>query len=230
MPSMPKGQRFYNDPTLIQVLSLYLLLLAFFVILFNISKVEQFKTTVVADSLNATFASRGQNTETPEQLASSLGTIVSDPAVQRRIGELIAAEFPIAEIRELKPGRILEARIPLSSLFQGDDVADDRRRFTESLAEVLASAPFGLRYEVDFLAGFAADTETDAGRDTRALSMARAGNLAARLVGAGAPPGHVAAGVEQGDPNWGRLLFYARGGATSPTIEPGPEVESGSAP
>ena len=96
---MPRGQQHRRDPTLIQVLSLYLLLLAFFVILFNISKAEQFKTTVVTDSLNSTFASRGRPTENPAPLASALGSIVADPAFQQRIGQLITAEIPISEVR-----------------------------------------------------------------------------------------------------------------------------------
>ncbi len=100
---MPRGQQHRRDPTLIQVLSLYLLLLAFFVILFNISKVEQFKTTAVTDSLNSTFANRGQPTENPAPLASVLGSIVADPAFQQRIGQLITAEIPISEVKEIKP-------------------------------------------------------------------------------------------------------------------------------
>lgn len=211
MPSMPRGQRFHSDPTLIQVLSLYLLLLAFFVILFNISKVEQFKTTVVTDSLNSTFASRGQNTETPERLASAIGSIVTDPGFQRRIGDLIIAEIPIAEVRELKPGAILEARIPIDTLFTGDDVAPGRRQLTESLANALGNAPPGVHYDVNFLVGIAAEVESDADGRHRSLSMVRAGRFAARMVAAGAPSGHVAAGLERGDPNWSRLLFYVRG-------------------
>ena len=222
MPSMPRGRRFYSDPTLIQVLSLYLLLLAFFVILFNISKAEKFKTTVVTDSLNSTFASRGQNTDTPERLASAVGSVVTDPAFSRRIGDLIAAEFPIAEVRELKPGRILEARIPIDSLFRGDDVAPDRRQLTESLASALGSAPPGVHYIVNFLVGIAAETESDADGRFRSLSMVRAGRFAARMIGAGAPSGHVAAGLERGDPKWGRLLFYVRGRRIAAATEIGP--------
>ena len=214
---MPRGQQQRRDPTLIQVLSLYLLLLAFFVILFNISKVEQFKTTVVADSLNSTFASRGQTTENPAPLASALGRIITDPAFQQRIGQLITTEIPISEVREIKPGSILEARVPIDALFEGDDVAPDRLQLTKRLAGALGSAPPGVRYDVDIMVGIAADTEADVDGSHRALSLARAGHLAARLVEAGAPSGHVAAGLERGDPNWARLLFYVRGGRIAAT-------------
>ena len=209
---MPRGQQHRRDPTLIQVLSLYLLLLAFFVILFNISKAEQFKTTVVTDSLNSTFASRGRPTENPAPLASALGSIVADPAFQQRIGQLITAEIPISKVREIKPGSILEARVPVDELFEGDDVAPDRLQLTEQLAVALGGAPPGMRYDVDILVGIAADMEADVDGSHRALTLARGGHLAARLVAAGAPPGHVAAGLERGDPNWARLLFYVRGG------------------
>ena len=88
---MPRGQLHERDPTLIQVLSLYLLLLAFFVILFNISKVEQFRTSVVTESLNSTFNDSGQTTETPVPLTSAQGRVIADHAFQRRIGQLIAS-------------------------------------------------------------------------------------------------------------------------------------------
>ena len=229
MPSMPRGQRYLSDPTLIQVLSLYLLLLAFFVILFNISKVEQFKTTVVTDSLNSTFAGRGQNTESPERLASAIGSIVTDPRFQRRIGDLIRAEFPVAEVREIKPGTILEARVPIDSLFSDDDVAPDLRHLTESLALALDNAPPGVHYDVNFLVGIAPDGEPETDRSGRSIAMVRAGRFAARLVTAGAPAGHVAAGLEQGDPKWARLLFYVRGGSFSATTEVKPVARVGAA-
>ncbi len=216
---MPRGQQHRHDPTLIQVLSLYLLLLAFFVILFNISKVEQFKTTVVTDSLNSTFAGRGRPTESPAPLASALGSIVADPAFQQRIGELITSEIPISEVREIKPGSILEARVPIDALFEGDDVAPNRLQLTERLAGALGGAPAGMRYDVDLMVGIAADMEAGADGSHRALSLARAGNLAARLVAAGAPSGHVAAGLERGDAKWARLLFYVRGGRISAATE-----------
>jgi hypothetical protein len=224
MPSMPRGQQNRSDSTLTQVLSLYLLLLAFFVILFNISKAEQFKTTVVTDSLNSTFASHGRATENPVPLASALGSLIADPAFQQRIGELITAEIPISEVREIKPGTILEARVPIDALFAGDDVAPDRLQFAESLAGALGGAPPGMHYDVEFMVGIAAGTESDADAGHRTLSMVRAGHLAARLVAAGAPPGQVAAGLERGDPKWARLLFYVRGRRISAAAEAEPAV------
>ncbi len=159
---MPRGQRQHRDPTLIQVLSLYLLLLAFFIILFNISKVEQFKTSAVADSLNSAFDNRGQTTKTPVPLASTVGKFLTDPAFQQRIGDLIAAEIPIAEVREIKPGSVIDARVPVDVLFDGDDVAPARLRWTEQLASALDGAPPGMRYDVDLMVGVAANADGDA--------------------------------------------------------------------
>ena len=217
---MPAGQRRERDPTLIQVLSLYLLLLAFFVILFNISKVEEFRTAIVADSLNSTFANRGQPTATPTPLISAQGRIITDYAFQRRIGQLIAAEIPLAEVTEIKPGSVLEARVPVDVLFEDDDVAPARLNWTTRLADALDGAPSGMRYDVDLMVGIAADANADADGSHRALALVRAGRLAARLVAAGAPSGHVAAGLERGDPKWARLVFYVRGGIPAAAPDP----------
>ena len=102
--------------------------------------------------------------------------------------------------------------MPVDELFDGDDVAPDRVQLTERLAVALDGAPPGMRYDVDLLVGIAADMVAGVDGNRRALSLARAGNLAARLLAAGAPSGHVAAGLERGDPKWARLLFYVRGG------------------
>ncbi len=213
-----RGRR--RDPTLIQILSLYLLLLAFFVILYNISKVEQYKTVAVAESLNATFADHGRTTEKPTRLTSALGRIITDHAFQQRIGQLIANEIPLARITEIKPGSVFEARVPVEDLFELDDVAPSRLAWIRRLAGALAGSPPGMRYEVDLMVGTAAD-DGDGDAPRRRLSLVRAARLAARLVAAGAPPGQVGAGLERGDPNWVRLLFFVRGTTRGRAAEPG---------
>ncbi len=219
MKSGTRGRR--HDPTLIQVLSLYLLLLAFFVILYNISKVEKFKTVAVAESLNATFTDQGRTSKNPTRLTSALGRIITDHAFQQRIGQLIANEIPLAQVTEIKPGSVFEARVPVEALFEHDDVAPSRLAWIRRLADVLAGSPPGMRYEVDLMIGTAADDDDDGdgGATRRKLALARAGRLAARLVAAGVPAGQVGAGLERGDPNWVRLLFYVRG-ATRAAAEP----------
>lgn len=223
MKSGTRGRQL--DPTLIQVLSLYLLLLAFFVILYNISKVEQFKTVAVAESLNATFADQGRTSKNPTRLTSALGRIITDHAFQKRIGRLIANEIPLAQVTEIKPGSVFEARVPVEALFEHDDVAPSRLAWTRRLAGVLAGSPPGMRYEVDLMIGTAADDGDGDGDDgdgatRRKLALARAGHLAARLVAAGVPAGQVGAGLERGDPNWVRLVFYVRGATRAGAAEP----------
>ncbi|NQU71082.1 MAG: hypothetical protein HQ514_11065, partial [Rhodospirillales bacterium] len=66
----------YRDPTLLQILSLYLLLLAFFVLLFNLSRTEELKSNSVARSLNTSFSRKGQPQEEPEIFVSAEGDVI----------------------------------------------------------------------------------------------------------------------------------------------------------
>lgn len=200
-----------RNPILIQVLSLYLLLLAFFVLLNSISSAETARSRAVAGSLQFTFAAEGRPTLSPAVFTSSLGHVIADAALEERIGELVLTEIGLAEFRVVMPGRVMELALGERALFRGGGVAIDprHRRFVERLAEIVASPPAGVRYDVDvLLAGvLLPETAPDAPLDEPA---ARAAFLADVLTDAGAPAASVAAGVETGAPGRVRLEFHVR--------------------
>lgn len=205
-----------RNPLLIQVLSLYLLLLAFFALLNNISNVENTRSRAVAGSLQSTFASEGRPTLSPAVFTSSLGHAITDAALEENIGELVRTEIGLAEFRVIVPGRVMELVLGERDLFRGGGVAIDprHRRFVERLAEVVASPPAGVRYDVDVLMAGELMPETAPGTPLDEPA-ARAAFLADVLTGAGAPAASVAAGVETGTPGRVRLEFHVR-----PSAEP----------
>lgn len=192
-----------RNPLLIQVLSVYLLLLAFFVVLNSISHFEQARTRAVTGSLNETFSADGLPTKKTVPLVSSRGDIVSDVEVLSRIGHLISTELALALVRELKPGHTMEVTVPVEALFlPGQESIDPLLRpLIEKVAASLAAPSRGIRYDVDILV---------AGESGDDLAVGRSAFLASVFVQAGAPRRSVIAGVEHNSSGALRLLFHVR--------------------
>lgn len=74
---MPPREK--HDPILLQVLSLYLLLLAFFILLNNISNASAARERLVVGSLNSAFSSTGRETESPPVFTARRVDIVIRP-------------------------------------------------------------------------------------------------------------------------------------------------------
>ncbi len=192
-----------RNPMLLQVLSLYLLLLAFFVLLNSLSAPEQSRLRAVKGSLSETFAASGAPARESRQLASSMGNIVANAGFLDRIGSLVRTELDFAKIREVTPGRLMEVSMPTHELFRGATVAIDPlyRSTIEAMAAALRQPRQGVRYEIEILVGKDGD---------QSLPGARSAYLATVFTAAGAPRRGVAAGVEYGSPGVITLRFRVR--------------------
>jgi len=192
-----------RNPLLVQVLSVYLLLLAFFVVLNSISHFELARSRAVTGSLNETFSADGLPTPKTVPLVSARGDFVSDAAVLSRVGALISTEFALAEVREVEPGRTMEVTVPVESLFRpGVESIDPLHRpLIEKVAQSLKNPSRGVRYDVDIL------VMGESGDD---LAVGRSAFLASVFVQAGAPRRNVIAGIEHNNSRKLRLLFHVR--------------------
>lgn len=201
-----------TDTSLVQVLSLYLLLLCFFILLFQMSRVEELRSKAVAGSLNAAFAANGRPTEDPETLTAMDGTALADARLRDALGDLVRTALPLAEVAVVKPGEAYVVTIPEQAAFL-PGTALLRPAVEPVLARMAAAAARG---EGDVAFGIevtvaAPPIPPDALAAGEPLAIGRAGALAAALVAAGARPGTVAAGVEQGVAGDVRLLFRPDG-------------------
>lgn len=192
-----------RNPLLILVLSLYLLLLAFFVVLNSISNKELGRSTAVTGSLNATFAADGNPSDKSSTLISSQGNVLSDAAFLSRVGSLIRTEFAFATVEEVVPGRLMVVTMPADSLFiPGREAIDPLHRpVVDRVAKSLINPSQGVRYDVDILVG---NSKSDD------LVLGRSAFLASVFAHAGAPARSIAAGIEQDSPGQLRLLFHVR--------------------
>jgi hypothetical protein len=205
-----------RDPLLILILSLYLLLLAFFILLNNISQVEMVRAKIVAGSLDSTFSNQGRPTRDPSVFTSSSGAALGEESLADRLGALVRAELRLGDFEILEPGRLMQVRVHEQALFDGADgrVSENGRRFLGEIAAELRRPAKGVRYHVEIR--LADDGARGPGAPERVLDrIRRAAALAQALQEADAPKGSVAAGLEKGRSREARFLFEVR-----PGVEP----------
>jgi hypothetical protein len=192
-----------RNPLLILVLSLYLLLLAFFVVLNTISNVEITRSTAVSGSLNETFAADGRPVDKSVTLVSSQGNLIADAAFLSRVGDLIRTELAFATVEEVLPGRLMEVTMLADSLFiPGREAINPLLRpVIDRVAQALINPSQGVRYDVDILVGQSNSDD---------LVLGRSAYLANVFTAAGSPSRSVAAGIEQNSPGQLRFLFHVR--------------------
>jgi hypothetical protein len=192
-----------RKPLLFQILILYLLLLAFFVVLNSISHVEKARSRAVAGSLNETFAAEGVPVDKTRPFVSSAGTVIAVVAFMERIGNLIRTDLQLVEIAEVEPGRLLSVRLAADAFFAPGSAAIDplHRSLVERIVQAMKDPGPGIRYDVDIMLG--------AGRKD-ALATRRSAYLASVFAAAGAPPRSIAAGIEHGTPGSLSLHFHVR--------------------
>ena len=194
------------------ILSLFLLLLAFFILLNAISTTTEVKSRAVIDSLISTFQSRVEATQTAQIFVSSLGT---PPQPEELIGEmerLWVSELPVAEVNVLTKGRMMQMRLPANKVFPGGKalVRKDRRFLLENMASVIATQAPGYVNEIELLIGvdWRAGEALDVGPAN--LEVSRAIALVRTIVEAGAPAESISMGVREGDGRELRLRFHVR--------------------
>ena len=197
-----------TDPTLIQVLSLYLLLLAFFVLLFNASQYDRGKATAVKESLSSTFRTHGKLAEQLLVRSSDQGGLPGAELVLDSFADLIRTELKVARIENLQRGRLLRVTLDAEDLFETSTpgIRSDRDSFVDNLAELLGKSPPGLRHKVHiFMSG---DWITpDQMTQSVPMPIQRAAGLAEMLLARGAVAGTVSAGMRHGTRNQVSLIY-----------------------
>ncbi len=203
-----------NDPNTGLFLGLYLLLLAFFVLLNAISNFEESKSRSVIASVASTFSSSLPMGRGALMDSSALDTGIEGRKFQDNLMALFEENIPFARVSIIEAGRIMEVVFAAEDIFvrAGAAMRPERLVLAKRLAAVLAAHPPEIRFEIEAIMGLrdglgVADGEAP---DT-GLAVDRAGVLARALHDAGSPPGSVAVGLEARAPGQVRLRFYVRG-------------------
>lgn len=226
-----------GDQTIALFLGLYVLVLAFFIVLVSISTPENVKSKAVMDSLSSTFASILPPSTDLTPFATREGEVVA-LALQSDVQGLFTTAIQVAKVEIVNPGRLMRVRIPAASLFfpNTTEVREGQLPLLDRVVATLSAAPPGMRHEMEFIIG-TRYAENGLLPDEETLSIKRAAAFAGGLAKRGAPPGSVAIGVQPGDPEEIVLWFHVRlppkvdeeqgGAAVAPPRRPGAPAPAG---
>jgi len=146
------AQKPVPDTGPLMFLSLFLLLLAFFILLTAISTLEETKSRDVLSSLAATFKSDIIPDNTAEILVSTLGPVPEPEDVIEDLERLWLTAVPIARVEALTRGRTLQLSLPQTEVFVGGEpvVRGDRKALLKATAFALAARLEGFSVQLHF--------------------------------------------------------------------------------
>ncbi len=194
-----------GDGATLLYLGVFILLLAFFILLNSISHFHDEKVGAVIRSVDQAFSTQALLTGAAGDRQHSRRDAAR--AVQD-LGDLIRAQLPLAKVEAGTETGTLVVALPAANLFlaDGSAVRPSHQALMDRMARTLERRPHGVLVRAEFL--FA----TKGAADPSAL-MTRAGVLARAVTALGADPASLSVGLESGaETGQVRLLFTVQAG------------------
>ena len=228
-----------KDTGTLLFLSLFLLLLAFFILLNSLATLVETRSRAVLSSVSATFQTDRISEISSEILVSTLGATPDPAEVLDEVERLWVTAVPITKVDIVTPGDDMVITLPALQVFVGAEarVRGDRQDLVQATASALAARLQGFTviaqitfFVEDLAEGYtppsdargegeealvdlddpAASLLPSDAMDGMPLAMARADAMATALVDAGAPPDGLQVGLREGDPSRVQLRFFVR--------------------
>ncbi len=197
--------------TIMVFLSLFLLILAFFIVLVSISNLEDVKYQAVAQGVKSTFTTFRKTGDTPSDLTSKQGEVLGGQVFQEKITGIFATALQVAKVEIVQPGRLMSARMPVAAVFleNSDRLNPSVFAFLDRIVAALGGRPPGVRFDMQFIAGANVTGRGELSVE-QSLEMARAGSFAREILSRGAPPDSLSVGLAPGDSDQITIRFYVR--------------------
>ncbi len=222
----------------IMFLSLFLLLLAFFILLNTLSTFEEAKARQVIKSVTSTFKTELDEKTKAQIFVSTLGAVPDAKEVMESIETLWVTAVPLTKVESLQDGSMMQLSMHVNDLFVGGAIAmrNDRKNLLKAVSSALSARIEDSTIEMEFLMGVEAlerikttapqnvsptnievpaydvnPEEIDLAEfdeDSRALAFARVSTVANKFSEAGAPPSAITIGLRHADPKQLRIRFY----------------------
>ncbi len=145
----PKAEK---DPTLALFLGLYLILLAFFVLLNTMATLKEDRVKSVMGSLLATFSTEVLNTANPTEFTASVGENLATEEFHREVQDFFEVAVPLAKVEFFSTGSVMQITMPAEQLFEPDStrLRPDREDLLYRISHSIGRQVIGLRYELEF--------------------------------------------------------------------------------
>jgi flagellar motor protein MotB len=192
-------------------LGLYLLVLAFFILLVSISTQQEVKSKAVMDSLSSTFSAVVPTVSGPTIFSGRLGDVVGSVDFQTELAGVFATAIRTGTVKIIQPGRLMRVTIPVDALFVPGttQVRESQYPLLDRIIASLSGRPPGLHYDMEFVISVQPATGSTLPIG-QTLEMARAGAFARELLSRGVPPDSMAVGLRRGDPTEVVIWFHTR--------------------
>ncbi|MEX2617766.1 MAG: hypothetical protein WD767_16880 [Alphaproteobacteria bacterium] len=197
-----------QDTGPILFLGLFLLLLAFFILLNALATREEIRTRAVINSLILTFQAPEQETPSKEVFISALAPVPEPEDLVDEFERLWVASIPLLKVTRLSQGRTMEVNMPTNEFFVGPGAGlrADRVTLFVNTARALAFKSDGFVNELEFVFG----VEKGLRRSGESVQVVRAAAIARELIANGAPPDTVTVGTQWGEARQIRMRFHVR--------------------
>lgn len=195
------------------LLSLNLILLAFFILLNSLADFETDRARAVLASVKQAFNGKSEAAGQLPAFGASLGALPEVAAKMQEVGSLFEAIAPTARAKSLRRANLVRVDFPASALFRPASLRlrQGREALLARLAQSLRKGSEGApRYLLEILVGTGSQAAVDGGAmaGSPSLPLRRAAVLAARLSAEGAPLDGLSIGLRPGAP--GSLRFVVR--------------------
>lgn len=213
-PAHLKAQRSGN-PHIVLLLSLKLILLAFFILMNALSEFETSRKAAVLESVNRAFRGSIQTPREAVSIDASLGVLPLPENLVNEVGSLFESFVPEAKAKRTERATVMSVEMPAKALFRPGEVQfrPERKILIRRLARAMMQEPGGaLKYELAFEHGLAggetaAEGEADAARDR---AVRRAHGIARYLIRQSIPPAILSIAVTPGEPDTVRFVLRRR--------------------
>jgi len=214
---MPLQEEFH-DPTeghggssVALFLALYLLVLAFFILLVSISTIEEVKSRAAMDSLSSSFTTILPPSLQLTAISNSQGEVLAGQQFQEQVTNIFATTIQVTKVDVIQPGRLMRVQLDSDILFEigKAEIRESHNPLLDRIVASLSGRPPGFRYDMEFVLGSPFQSGKIMAID-QTLEMSRAGAFVRAMLGRGAPPDSVAVGIQHGDPKKLNIWFYVR--------------------
>ena len=192
---------------LTSILSLFLLLLAFFIMLNSLAQFEAHRTRAVLGSLAATF-----NVSDPDGQSRTLGSFVGHleavDELEREITGLLRTLVGFGSFELIRTGTLLSTSIDNDVLFTDASVASlELKSLAEPAAELIAAASSEVTIEMAAYARPSGGKVIGARPAAIEAAATRAGLVVRTFAGFGVAANQLVVALEDGDPGQTRVEF-----------------------
>lgn len=205
-----------NKAGVMSMLSIFLLLLAFFLMLNTLASFETTRTRAVLGSLHATF-NIGNPSGREHEFGSFVGKVGAADRLHRETTLLLRTLFGIDRYDIVRFGNVIVVDIDAAALFTGDArPAPALLVLTSGIARAALPPPPGVEINLEVTARRAVGPLADADEAALDIATRRAGALVRGFSRTGFEPYQLLAGLEPGNPRKLRVEFRVTDEAFAP--------------